>query len=66
MDKKTLEAAAKEERLKYFREWRRKNADKFRKHNQNYWIKKAEKKLKEEKAHVGKQKTNHADRKGDS
>ena len=66
MDKKSLEAAAKEERLKYFREWRRKNADKVKKHNKNYWLKKAEKKLKEEIVRVGKQETNDADRKGDS
>jgi len=64
MDKNTLEAAAREERLKYFREWRRNNADKVKKHNKNYWLKKAEKKLKEEKNRVGKQETNHADRKG--
>lgn len=64
MDKNTLEAAAREERLKYFREWRHNNADKVKKHNQNYWLKKAEKKLKEEKNRVGKQETNHADRKG--
>ena len=66
MDKKTLEAAAREERLKYFREWRRNNTDKVKKHNKNYWLKKAENKLKEEKARVGKQETNHAVRKGDS
>lgn len=64
MDKKTLEAAAKEERLKYFREWRRNNRDKVKKHNKNYWMKKAEKKLEEEKARARKQKTNDADRKG--
>jgi hypothetical protein len=64
MDKNTLEAAAREERLKYFREWRRNNADKVKKHNKNYWLKKAEKKLKEEKSRVGKQETNHADSKG--
>jgi hypothetical protein len=45
MDKKTLEAVAKEVRLKYFREWRRKNKDKVKKHNKNYWEKKAKEKL---------------------
>jgi hypothetical protein len=45
MDKKTLESVAKEERLKYFREWRRKNKDKVKKHNKNYWEKKAKEKL---------------------
>ncbi len=45
MDKKTLEAVAKEERLKYFREWRRKNKEKVKRHNKNYWEKKAKVKL---------------------
>lgn len=45
MDKKTLEAVAKEERLKYFREWRRKNKEKVKRHNKNYWEKKAKEKL---------------------
>lgn len=48
MDHKTLEEAAKEERLKYYREWRRKNPDKVKQHNKNYWLKRAEKKLQEE------------------
>lgn len=67
MDKKTLEALAKEERLRYFREWRKKNPDKVKQHNKNYWEKKAKAKLlKEEKAHDTKQETDHADSKGDS
>ncbi|MCU7699959.1 hypothetical protein OM428_06330 [Enterococcus gallinarum] len=40
MDKKSLEALAKEERLRYFREWRKKNPDKVKQHNKNYWEKK--------------------------
>ncbi|QGG47407.1 hypothetical protein [Heliorestis convoluta] len=67
MDKEALEAAAKEERLKYFREWRRNNPDKVKQHNKNYWEKKAKAKLKKvEKANDTKEETNHADSKGDS
>lgn len=66
MDKKTLEAAAKEERLNYFREWRRSNPDKVKKHNKNYWERKAKAKLlREGKANDTKQETDHADSKGD-
>lgn len=45
MNKKMIEAVAKEERLKYFREWRRKNKEKVKRHNKNYWEKKAKEKL---------------------
>jgi len=66
MDKKTLETTAKEERLKYFREWRRKNPEKVKQHNKNYWEKKAKAKLKKEgKDHDTHQKTNNANSKGD-
>lgn len=55
MDKKELEAIAKEERLRYFREWRKNNPDKVKQHNKNYWEKKAKAKLlKEEKANDSK------------
>lgn len=47
MDDKKMDELAKEERLNYFREWRRKNADKVKAHNQNYWLKRAQKKLQE-------------------
>lgn len=45
MDDKKLEAAAREEKREYFRQWRRNNPDKVRKHNENYWRKRAEKRL---------------------
>lgn len=65
MDKKTLAAAAKEERLKYFREWRRNNPEKVKKHNKNYWEKRAKAKLiKEEEANDAKQETDHVDSTG--
>lgn len=64
MDKKTLEAVAKEERLKYYREWRKNNPDKVKTHNRNYWEKKAKEKLKEECSDDSRKETNHADSKG--
>jgi len=45
---KSLEELAKEERLRYFREWRRNNPDKVKKHNENYWLNRAQKRLREE------------------
>ena len=35
--KKTIEELALEERKKYFKEWRAKNKDKVKKHQQTYW-----------------------------
>ena len=63
MNKKQLENAAKEERLRYFREWRKNNPDKVKQHNRNYWEKKALSKLKEECDHADKE-TDHVDHKG--
>jgi hypothetical protein len=48
MDDKRLEAAAQEEKREYFRQWRRNNPDKVKKHNENYWCKRAEKRLEAE------------------
>jgi hypothetical protein len=48
-NKKSLEEIAKEERRRYQREWRRKNKDKVKEHNQRYWKKKALERLEEEK-----------------
>ena len=45
MKMSTLEALIEKERRDYYREWRRKNPDKVRKHNSNYWQKRAEKRL---------------------
>ena len=40
-----VEALAREERLNYFKDWRKRNPDKVKKHNSTYWRKKALKKL---------------------
>ena len=44
-----IEELARQERLEYFRQWRANNKDKVKQHNQNYWIKKAQQKLDEQK-----------------
>ena len=41
---KNTDELARNERLAYFREWRAKNKDKVKKHNDTYWKKRAEKK----------------------
>ena len=46
MDK--LDELARREKLKYFKDWRSKNRDKIKKNNQNYWRRKAERKLQEQ------------------
>lgn len=63
MNKKQIEIAAKEERLRYFREWRKNNPDKVKQHNRNYWEKKALQKMEEEceNANEG---TDHVEHKG--
>jgi len=48
MEYKKLEAAVQEEKREYFRQWRRNNPDKVKKHNENYWRKRAEKRLEAE------------------
>ena len=45
MDDKKLEAAAQKEKREYFRRWRKNNPDKVKRHNENYWRKRAEKRL---------------------
>jgi post-segregation antitoxin (ccd killing protein) len=47
MEKKTLEELAKELRKEYKRRWNRENRDKVRESNRQYWLRKAEKALKE-------------------
>ena len=42
-----IEELAKEERRLYYQKWRAENKDKIRKQNSEYWIRKAEKVLKE-------------------
>lgn len=41
MNEKKLEDAARKERLEYFRQWRKDNPKKVKKHNENYWKKRA-------------------------
>jgi len=48
MEYKKFEAAVQEEKREYFRQWRRNNPDKVKKHNENYWRKRAEKRLEAE------------------
>ncbi len=48
MVNKKLEAVAQEEKREYFRQWRKNNPDKVKKHNENYWRKRAEKRLEAE------------------
>jgi hypothetical protein len=66
MDKKSLENAAKEERLRYFRQWRKNNPDKVKQHNRNYWEKKALNKLQKGELADGTKETNDAHSKGNS
>ena len=48
MDDKKLEAAVQEEKREYIRQWRKNNPDKVKKQHENYWRKRAEKRLKAE------------------
>lgn len=48
MDNQKLEAMAQEEKREYFRQWRKNNPDKVKRHNENYWRKRAEKRLEAE------------------
>lgn len=50
---KVLDTLAAEVRRQYFKEWRAKNPDKVKMHNENYWRRKAEQKLKESEANNG-------------
>ena len=44
-EKITDQEAIREAQREYFREWRKKNKDKVRQHNRNYWEKKARQRL---------------------
>jgi len=48
---KEVDDLAREERLAYFKQWRAANKDKVKKHNDNYWRKRVEKRLREEAQH---------------
>ncbi|MDH5085199.1 hypothetical protein [Clostridium perfringens] len=41
-----MDEKAREERNAYLREWRKRNKDKVKKYNNNYWERKANKKIK--------------------
>lgn len=45
---KDIDQAITEARREYFRKWRKNNPDKVRKHNENFWRKKAEQLIKED------------------
>lgn len=46
---KTIDQLASEERKAYFKKWRAENKDKVKRHNSNYWEKRALKRLQGEK-----------------
>lgn len=48
MTEKQLDELAAEEKREYFRKWRAANKDKTKRHNENYWRKRAEQKLREQ------------------
>jgi len=48
MDKEKIEEAILKEKRDYFKMWRSKNKDKVKKHNKDYWERKAKKSLKKE------------------
>lgn len=48
IEDKKLEKAVQEEKREYFRRWRKNNPDKVKKHNENYWIKRTQKRLEAE------------------
>lgn len=45
--KKTIEELAREERKKYFKNWRNSNPEKVKQHQQTYWENRAKKNLQE-------------------
>ncbi len=45
---KLLDDIARQERIEYYRQWRQKNKDKVKKHQETYWKKRATKKLNEQ------------------
>ena len=48
MTQKHMKELIREEKTNYFKEWRAKNKDKVKKHNENYWKRRAEKRLQSE------------------
>ena len=43
-----IQDAARQQRLEYFRQWRAKNKDKVKKHNEDYWMRRAKRMMDEE------------------
>lgn len=52
MENTNIKDLIKEEQHKYFKEWRKNNKDKVKKHNQNYWEKRVQKRLETEQKEV--------------
>lgn len=48
MSEHKLKAAIQEEKREYFRQWRKNNPDKAKQNSENYWRKRAEKRLEAE------------------
>ena len=48
IEDKKLKKAVQEEKREYFRRWRKNNPDKVKKHNDNYWLKRTQKRLEAE------------------
>jgi len=47
MTTQQIQEATRQERLAYYKEWRSRNKDKVKRHNENFWRKRAEQRLKE-------------------
>jgi len=41
--KENIEELIRQEKLKYYKNWREKNKDKVKQHNKNFWLKKLKK-----------------------
>ena len=50
MNEQKLEAAIQTEKREYFRQWRKNNPNKVKQNSENYWRKRAEKRLEAENA----------------
>lgn len=47
-----IKELAQKERQEYFRNWRKQNPDKVKKHNENYWMRKAAQRVEEQKRSI--------------
>ncbi len=48
LERNVNEDLIRKEKLEYYKNWRKNNKDKVRKHNQTYWQKRVQKKLSEQ------------------